>query len=142
MQDARSGRREARAPKRGFGVGVRAVTLVVLFVAGLLVGGGAVVGAAGSQAAVGTVYTGAYPGPQWSSPDDPQGYKAIDRVIVPQVLAPNLFWSTQWWFRNTPSAAYEGIQTDGSLPNGRVGDMALFSVWDAIGAIQARARRA
>ena len=118
-------------PKRGL-----VVALIVLIVASpMLMPAMFIPAATASAADVGTVYSGVYPGPNWYGPDDANGYQAIDRVVVPQLLVPRFFWSTAWYFVGKTYGAYAGIQTDGDLPGGAVGDMALFSVWHAIAAV-------
>ena len=77
---------------------------------------------------------GVYPGARWDGPVVGFNNSAIDQTITPVRLTGSQFWSTQTWIGNPDTPAYEGIQTTGSLVNGQISDMALFSLWNAIDA--------
>ena len=83
-----------------------------------------------SAVAIETSFSGVYPGANWYGPDDTGGYRQIDRTVVPELVSPDLFMSTEWWFGSSGVTGYEGIQT-GEGPNGGLG---MFSVWNAVDA--------
>jgi hypothetical protein len=59
----------------------------------------------------------------------------ISQVIQPLEVSPNSYWAAGWFWDNVPDGGYGGIQSKGILADGRVSDLAIFSIWNGLGAI-------
>lgn len=59
----------------------------------------------------------------------------ISQIIEPLEISPNTYWEAGWHWDNVPDGGYGGIQSKGTLADGRVSDLAIFSIWNGIGAI-------
>ena len=59
----------------------------------------------------------------------------ISQVIQPLEVSPNMFWEAGWRWDNLADGGYGGIQSSGILSDGKVADLAIFSVWNGLGAI-------
>ncbi len=59
----------------------------------------------------------------------------ISQVIEPLEISPNTYWEAGWHWDNVPDGGYGGIQSKGILADGRVSDLAIFSIWNGLGAI-------
>ena len=55
----------------------------------------------------------------------------VDQHVRIDEKAHTRFWAQQVWWTGTNTAAYLGLQTHGHRFNGSVGDMAIFSAWNA-----------
>lgn len=56
---------------------------------------------------------------------------SISQSITPLALPPHMYWETGWHWDNAPDGGYGGIQTLGYLADGRLSDLAIFSIWNA-----------
>ena len=59
----------------------------------------------------------------------------ISQVIEPLEISPYTYWEAGWHWDNVPDGGYGGIQSKGNLADGRVSDLAIFSIWNGLGAI-------
>jgi hypothetical protein len=59
----------------------------------------------------------------------------ISQVIQPLEISPNMYWEAGWHWDNVPDGGYGGIQSRGILADGTISDLAIFSIWNGIGAI-------
>ena len=60
---------------------------------------------------------------------------SVTQIIQPLEIANQTYWSMSWVWNDRNIGGYAGIQTKGNLANGTVGDLAIFSIWDASSAI-------
>ena len=74
--------------------------------------------------------TGTYT--DWHWPAAPSGYTSFEWELTPRTdpTPDGYFWSHQFWLVGG-EAGYVGLQTLGSEPTGKI---AIFSIWDAVGA--------
>jgi hypothetical protein len=68
----------------------------------------------------------------WSWPST--NFWNVDQHVRIDEKARATFWAQQVWWAGTSTAAYVGLQTHGNRFNGTVGDMAIFSAWNATAA--------
>ena len=59
----------------------------------------------------------------------------ISQVIQPLEISPNMYWEAGWNWDNASDGGYGGIQSRGNLADGTISDLAIFSIWNALGAI-------
>ena len=59
----------------------------------------------------------------------------LSQVIQPLELSPNMYWEAGWNWDNAKEGGYGGIQSNGILADGRISDIAIFSIWNGLGAI-------
>ena len=59
----------------------------------------------------------------------------ISQVIQPLEISPNMYWEAGWHWDNVPDGGYGGIQSRGILADGTISDLAIFSIWNGLGAI-------
>jgi hypothetical protein len=59
----------------------------------------------------------------------------ISQVIQPLEVSPKMYWEAGWHWDNVPDGGYGGIQSKGILADGTISDLAIFSIWNALGAI-------
>jgi len=73
---------------------------------------------------------------EWWWPPTPDGYRSFEHVLVPEIdpgADTTYFWAHQ--FRLVGGeGGYIGLQTKGNRADGSLGKMAIFSVWNAVGA--------
>jgi len=55
----------------------------------------------------------------------------VDQHVRIDEKAHTRFWAQQVWWSGTTTAAYLGLQTNGHRFDGSIGDMAIFSAWNA-----------
>jgi hypothetical protein len=60
---------------------------------------------------------------------------SISQIIQPLEISPNTYWEAGWHWDNVPDGGYGGIQSNGILADGRISDLAIFSIWNGLGAI-------
>jgi hypothetical protein len=72
----------------------------------------------------------------WSWPGT--GYSSFEWDLTPETdpSPEGIFWSHQFWFANSdvdgsPTAGYFGLQTEGSVPTGKI---AILSIWNTLSA--------
>jgi hypothetical protein len=46
-----------------------------------------------------------------------------------------MYWEAGWHWDNVPDGGYGGIQSKGILADGTISDLAIFSIWNGLGAI-------
>jgi hypothetical protein len=46
-----------------------------------------------------------------------------------------MYWEAGWHWDNVPDGGYGGIQSEGILADGTISDLAIFSIWNGLGAI-------
>ena len=59
----------------------------------------------------------------------------ISQIIQPLEVSPQMYWEAGWHWDNVPDGGYGGIQSKGILADGTISDLAIFSVWNGLGAI-------
>ena len=59
----------------------------------------------------------------------------ISQVIQPLELSPQTYWEAGWHWDNVPDGGYGGVQAQGNLADGKVSDLAIFSIWNGLSAI-------
>ena len=59
----------------------------------------------------------------------------ISQIIQPLEVSPQMYWEAGWHWDNVPDGGYGGIQSKGILADGTISDLAIFSIWNALGAI-------
>jgi Domain of unknown function (DUF3472) len=59
----------------------------------------------------------------------------ISQIIEPLEISPNIYWEAGWHWDNVADGGYGGIQSKGILADGKVSDLAIFSIWNGLGAI-------
>ena len=59
----------------------------------------------------------------------------VSQVIQPLEISPNMYWEAGWHWDNVPDGGYGGIQSKGILANGSISDLAIFSIWNGLGAV-------
>lgn len=59
----------------------------------------------------------------------------VSQVIQPLEISPNMYWEAGWHWDNVPDGGYGGIQSKGILANGTISDLAIFSIWNGLGAV-------
>ena len=59
----------------------------------------------------------------------------ISQIIQPLEVSPNMYWDAGWHWDNVPDGGYGGIQSKGILADGTISDLAIFSIWNGLGAI-------
>jgi len=59
----------------------------------------------------------------------------ISQVIQPLEVSPKMYWEAGWHWDNVPDGGYGGIQSKGILADGTISDLAIFSIWNGLGAI-------
>ena len=59
----------------------------------------------------------------------------ISQIIQPLEVSPQMYWEAGWHWDNVPDGGYGGIQSKGLLADGTISDLAIFSIWNALGAI-------
>jgi hypothetical protein len=60
---------------------------------------------------------------------------SMSQVIQPLEISPKMYWAADWWWDNVSDGGYGGIQSKGILADGSISDLAIFSIWNAVGAI-------
>jgi len=60
---------------------------------------------------------------------------SISQIIQPLEISPNTYWEAGWHWDNVPDGGYGGIQSNGILADGTISDLAIFSIWNGLGAI-------
>jgi hypothetical protein len=60
---------------------------------------------------------------------------SISQIIQPLEISPNTYWEAGWHWDNVPDGGYGGIQSNGILADGKISDLAIFSIWNGLGAI-------
>jgi hypothetical protein len=59
----------------------------------------------------------------------------ISQIIQPLEVSPKMYWEAGWRWDNVPDGGYGGIQSKGILADGTISDLAIFSIWNGLGAI-------
>ena len=59
----------------------------------------------------------------------------ISQIIQPLEVSPQMYWEAGWHWDNVPDGGYGGIQSKGILADGIISDLAIFSIWNGLGAI-------
>ena len=59
----------------------------------------------------------------------------ISQIIQPLEVSPYMYWEAGWHWDNVPDGGYGGIQSKGNLADGTISDLAIFSIWNGLGAI-------
>lgn len=59
----------------------------------------------------------------------------MSQTITPLEISPSTYWEEGWRWDNGPDGGYGGIQNQGILANGKLSDLAIFSIWNAVQAI-------
>ena len=59
----------------------------------------------------------------------------ISQVIQPLEISPNMYWEAGWHWDNVSDGGYGGIQSRGTLADGTISDLAIFSIWNGLGGI-------
>jgi hypothetical protein len=59
----------------------------------------------------------------------------ISQIIQPLEVSPKMYWEAGWHWDNVPDGGYGGIQSKGLLADGTISDLAIFSIWNGLGAI-------
>jgi hypothetical protein len=59
----------------------------------------------------------------------------ISQIIQPLEVSPQMYWEAGWHWDNVPDGGYGGIQSKGILADGTISDLAIFSIWNGLGAI-------
>ena len=59
----------------------------------------------------------------------------ISQIIQPLEISPKMYWEAGWHWDNVPDGGYGGIQSKGILADGTISDLAVFSIWNGLGAI-------
>ena len=59
----------------------------------------------------------------------------ISQIIQPLEVSPKMYWEAGWHWDNVPDGGYGGIQSKGILADGTISDLAIFSIWNGLGAI-------
>jgi hypothetical protein len=59
----------------------------------------------------------------------------ISQIIQPLEVSPKMYWEAGWHWDNAPDGGYGGIQSKGILADGTISDLAIFSIWNGLGAI-------
>jgi hypothetical protein len=71
----------------------------------------------------------------WTADKSGNDVTTVDQVMSVERKITNGYWSMQVSFAPTTSArgniAYMGLQTNSTRPDGSVGEMGIFSIWDA-----------
>lgn len=70
----------------------------------------------------------------WSFTGAADGFWELDQDLTVTRRADHTFWAQLWNWAGSDDGAYLGLQTDGSRFDGTVGNMALFSAWNAVAA--------
>lgn len=60
---------------------------------------------------------------------------SMSQVIQPLEISPRMYWEAGWRWDNIPDGGYGGIQSGGILADGTISDLAIFSIWNGLGAI-------
>jgi hypothetical protein len=60
---------------------------------------------------------------------------SMSQVIQPLEISPRMYWEAGWRWDNIPDGGYGGIQSGGILADGTISDLAIFSIWNGMGAI-------
>lgn len=60
---------------------------------------------------------------------------SMSQVIQPIEISPRMYWEAGWFWDNLKDGGYGGIQSGGILANGTISDLAIFSIWNGLGAI-------
>jgi hypothetical protein len=60
---------------------------------------------------------------------------SISQIIQPLEISPKTYWEAGWHWDNAPDGGYGGIQSNGILADGTISDLAIFSIWNGLGAI-------
>ena len=58
----------------------------------------------------------------------------ISQIIQPLEVSPQMYWEAGWHWDNVPDGGYGGIQSKGILADGTISDLAIFSIWNGLGA--------
>ncbi|MFI9557753.1 DUF3472 domain-containing protein [Nonomuraea endophytica] len=85
--------------------------------------------ASGAAAAQNIQHQNGMMGAVWTWPGN--GFWNVDQQIRIEEKAHRRFWAQQVWWTGTNVTAYLGLQTEGNRFDGSVGDMAIFSAWNA-----------
>jgi len=64
---------------------------------------------------------------------------AMSQIITPLAISPSTYWEEGWHWSNGSNGGYGGIQDQGNLANGKISDLAIFSLWDAVQGIPGEA---
>ena len=59
---------------------------------------------------------------------------SMSQVIQPLEISPKMYWEAGWHWDNIKDGGYGGIQSAGILANGTLSDLAIFSIWNGLGA--------
>jgi hypothetical protein len=59
----------------------------------------------------------------------------ISQIIQPLEVSPKMYWEAGWRWDNVPDGGYGGIQSKGILADRTISDLAIFSIWNGLGAI-------
>jgi len=59
----------------------------------------------------------------------------ISQIIQPLEVSPKMYWEAGWHWDNVSDGGYGGIQSKGILADGTISDLAIFSIWNGLGAI-------
>jgi Domain of unknown function (DUF3472) len=62
-------------------------------------------------------------------------HSTISQIIQPLEVSPQMYWEAGWHWDNVPDGGYGGIQSKGILADGTISDLAIFSIWNGLGAI-------
>ena len=60
---------------------------------------------------------------------------SMSQVIQPLEISPRMYWEAGWHWDNIPDGGYGGIQSGGILADGKISDLAIFSIWNGLGAV-------
>jgi hypothetical protein len=58
----------------------------------------------------------------------------MSQIIQPLEVSPQMYWEAGWHWDNVPDGGYGGIQAKGILADGTISDLAIFSIWNGLGA--------
>ena len=60
---------------------------------------------------------------------------SMSQIIQPLEISPRMYWEAGWHWDNIPDGGYGGIQSGGILADGTISDLAIFSIWNGLGAV-------
>jgi hypothetical protein len=98
----------------------------------VLAAGTSVVFGAGSASAEGTSSASStHVDVYWKTEGPGNNLTNIDQVMSVETKARASYWSMYFSYADAPDGGYLGLQTDATRPDGSVGEMAIFSLWNA-----------
>lgn len=59
------------------------------------------------------------------------GYWNVDQYVIVRQKAASTYWAQYWTWTDATYGGYVGLQTDGYRGDGTIGEMAIFSLWNA-----------